>query len=167
MQHRPRCRRRKDRQPRTQQILRFRPFLARLLAPRLLKTQRPERKASKPEDAVRYAKMAERLSPRDPAQSMWSFARAAAEFGSKNYEESMEWAKVTSEIMPEFPGAWRYLAASLGHLGRLDEARAAVRQLLTISPHDNLRLVSAAFPARRPERLEQYVGGLRIAGLPE
>ena len=119
------------------------------------------------EDAVRYAKMAERLSPRDPAQSMWSFARAAAEFGSKNYEESMEWAKVTSEIMPEFPGAWRYLAASLGHLGRLDEARAAVRQLLTISPHDNLRLVSAAFPARRPERLEQYVGGLRIAGLPE
>ena len=119
------------------------------------------------DDSLEHAMLAEKLSPRDPGQSMWCFARTAAEFGFGHYEESIKWAERTLQNMPEFPGAWRYLAASLAHLGRFDEARTAVRQLLAILPKDNLRLVSTAFPARRPERLEQFVGGLRKAGLPE
>jgi adenylate cyclase len=119
------------------------------------------------EDAIQYAKTAERLSPRDPAQSMWSFARTAAEFGAGHYEDAVEWAKITAALMPEFPGNWRYLASSLAHLDRLDEAEAATSQLLAIMPHDNLRLVRAVLPSVRHERMERFVEGLRKAGLPE
>ena len=119
------------------------------------------------EKALQLAKLAEKLSPRDPAQSMWCFARTVAELGYEHHEEAVRWAKLTIETMPDFPGVWRCLAASLAHLGRLDEARAAVRQLLSISPRDSLRQISAAFPAKYPERLEIFVGGLRKAGLPE
>ncbi len=119
------------------------------------------------EAAVDHAKWAERLSPRDPAHSMWSFARTAAEFGAANYDEAVEWANLTIEALPEFPGVWRYLAASLAFLGRNQEAAAAVRQLLSVLPHDNLHLVESVFPSNRAERHERFVEGLRLAGLPE
>jgi len=119
------------------------------------------------EEAMRHAQMAQRLSPRDPGQSLWSFARACAEFGAKNYEQAVEWAITTTSAMPEFPGAWRYLASSLGHLGRLKDARAAIQQLLRVMPHDNLRMVRARLPATRSERLDRFIDGLGKAGLPE
>lgn len=98
---------------------------------------------------------------------MWSFARACAEFGVGNYEQAVEWARLATDAMPEFPGAWRYLVSSLGHLNRLEEARAAIHRLLDVLPHDNLRRVRAGLPSIRPERMEQFVDGLRKAGLPE
>ena len=118
------------------------------------------------EEAVQHAKMAQRLSPRDPGQSMWSFALACAEFGAGNYQQTVDWAKIATSVMPEFPGAWRYLAASLGHLDRLDDARAATQQLLHIMPHDNLKIVRAHLPSAKPKRMEQFIEGLRKAGLP-
>ena len=99
-------------------------------------------------------------------QSMWSFALACAEFGAGNYQQSADWAKMATSVMPGFPGAWRYLAASLGHLERLDEASAANRQLLRILPHDNLKIVRAHLPSIKNERMEQFIEGLRKAGLP-
>jgi TolB-like protein/Flp pilus assembly protein TadD len=119
------------------------------------------------DQALQYARLAQRLSPCDPGYSMWSFALASAEFGAGNYEKAVGWAKLASTIMPEFPGAWRYLASSLGHLDRKVEARVAVKGLLNISPHDNLELIRARLPSVRKERLDQFVDGLRKAGLPE
>ncbi|GEM_PF-2700091 len=129
--------------------------------------QRAGRKAPDNLDAWDYAKMAQRLSPRDPVQSMWSFARTGAEFGAGDYEESLKWAKVTTEAMPDFPAAWRYYAASLGHLDRLEEAREATERLLATMPHDNLQLVRQGLPSVRAERMDRFVDGLRKAGLPE
>jgi TolB-like protein/cytochrome c-type biogenesis protein CcmH/NrfG len=119
------------------------------------------------DEALKHAERAERLSPRDPAQSMWSFARSCAEFGVGNYEQAVQWARLATDVMPDFPGAWRYLAASLGHLDRLEEARAAVHHLLAVLPHDNLRRVRTGLHSVRPERMERFVEGLRKAGLPE
>jgi hypothetical protein len=42
-----------------------------------------------------------------------------------------------------------------------------VKELLRISPHDNLKLIGARLPSVRKERLAQFVEGLRKAGLPE
>lgn len=119
------------------------------------------------EKAVQHAKMAQRLSPRDPGQSMWSFALACAEFGARNYTEAEEWAKITTTVMPEFPGAWRYLAASLGQLDKVEEAHMAINHLLQIMPHDSLQMVSTRLPSVSRERMEQFIDGLRRAGLPE
>jgi adenylate cyclase len=117
--------------------------------------------------AVQHAVMAERLSPRDPAQSMWSFARACAEFGAGNYERALDYARKTTEAMPRFPGGWRYVVSSLGHLGRLDEARTAAEQLLQATPNESLQVVRKVLPNDRSERMERLIAGLRKAGVPE
>ncbi len=119
------------------------------------------------DEAILHAGIAERLSPHDPLYSMWSFAYTGAEFGAGHYKQSAEWARKTVETTPEFPAAWRYLAASLAFLGRMEEARAAKDQLLRVMPHENLRLVRAALPSVNRDRMERFVDGMRKAGVPE
>jgi adenylate cyclase len=119
------------------------------------------------DDALRHAELAERLSPRDPVQSMWSFARTCAEFGAGHYDRALAAARLTTEAMPRFPGGWRYVASSLGHLGRIEEARAARDELLKVAPRDSLSLVRMVLPGVHSERMERLIDGLRKAGLPE
>jgi tetratricopeptide (TPR) repeat protein len=119
------------------------------------------------EEAILHAEKAARLSPHDPIYSWWGIARINIAFGSGDYEEAVSWAKKTIAVRPGSPAGWRYLAASLAHLGRLEEAREARDQLLRVMPHDNLRLVRAYLPSANTDRMKRYVEGLRIAGLPE
>jgi len=108
------------------------------------------------------------LSPHDPIMSWWGIARTSIAFGAGDYEEAAEWAKKLTKISPRSPALWRYLAASLAHLGRTEEARAAKDQLLQVMPYENLRLVrTASFSTASPDRMERYVDGLRKAGVPE
>ena len=118
------------------------------------------------DEAAVHAEKATRLSPRDTF-SIGSFAYTNAEFGAGHYEQAIDWAKKTIEATPEFPAAWRYLAASLAFLGRMEEARAAKDQLLRVMPHENLRLVRAALPSVNRDRMERFVEGMRKAGVPE
>jgi tetratricopeptide (TPR) repeat protein len=118
------------------------------------------------EEATVHAERSFRLSPRDN-HSMWSLAQTTANFGARNYEKSVEWARKVIAATPEFPIPWRYLVASLAHLGRLEEARAAKGQLLRIMPNESLRLVYAALPSANADRLQRFAEGLRKAGIPE
>jgi TolB-like protein/Tfp pilus assembly protein PilF len=119
------------------------------------------------DEGIQHAEAAQRLSPHDPLYSVWSFAFTGVEFGAGNYEKSAEWARKTIEITPEFPAPWRYLTASLAHLGRIEEAEAAKDQLMRVMPHECLRLVRAALPSVEPDRMARFEGGLRKAGVPE
>ena len=65
------------------------------------------------------------------------------------------------------PGGLEVSAASLAHLGRSEEARAAKDELLRIMPHDNLRLVRTVFSTANSDRTGRYIEGLRKAGVPE
>ena len=118
------------------------------------------------DEALQHAEIATRLSPRDTF-AIGSFAYAGAEFGAGHYEQSVEWAQKTIEVTPEFPGGYRYLAASHAFLGRMNEARAAKDRLLRLMPHENLRLVRAALPSVNRDRMERFVQGMRMAGVPE
>ena len=118
------------------------------------------------DEGALHAGKATRLSPRDTF-AIGSFAHAGVEFGAGRYEQSVEWAKQTIEVTPEFPGGYRYLAASLAFLGRMEEARAAKDRLLSLMPHENLRLVRAALPSVNRDRMERFVEGMRRAGVPE
>jgi hypothetical protein len=63
--------------------------------------------------------------------------------------------------------AFRIKVVANAHLGRLDEARAELRRLLTIDPKLTIAAVRVLFASAAPEFLELYVSGLRLAGLPE
>jgi adenylate cyclase len=60
--------------------------------------------------------------------------------------------------------AWQRLASALGHLGRIDAARAALAQVKTLQPDFSAAYVAAAYPFRDPAYTEIFCGGLRKAG---
>jgi adenylate cyclase len=117
--------------------------------------------------AILHAERAARLSPNDPAYSWSSHARASVAFGMGQYEQAAEWAKKTIDATPASPVGWRYLTASLAHLGRIEEARAAKDRLLCILPHESAGLVQDNMPSDNPDFVNRFVDGLRKAGVPE
>ena len=59
------------------------------------------------------------------------------------------------------PGAWRVLAAGNALVGRMDEARQALRQMIRLAPNlteDRLRVFL------RDTEADRYIEGLRLAG---
>ena len=59
------------------------------------------------------------------------------------------------------------LAASCAHLGRLDEAQAAIRRALELNPKLTIARLPELFPIARYKNLDAYSEGLRKAGLPD
>jgi adenylate cyclase len=75
-----------------------------------------------------------RLSPRDPARPIRLSQVAASLYLDRNYADAMTTAQRVIWQYPRHPTAWRWLAASLGQLGRSTEAAAALEHLQTIAP---------------------------------
>jgi hypothetical protein len=58
-----------------------------------------------------------------------------------------------------YPDAYRYLAACYAHMGRLDEAKAVVEPLRSIS----FVVIPTADHLRDPDQREFFLQGLRLA----
>ena len=106
-----------------------------------------------------------RLSPRDPFMVYWYAHLGVAAFAAEHYEEAIDWAGKTIQQNPNFPGGPRLLASSLGHLGRLAEARQALDQLLRLMPGMKADDVGGQVPFKHAADMERYLDGLRRAGL--
>ena len=65
------------------------------------------------ENSIRHTENAERLSPRDPALSLWGINRATAEFCRAQYDVAAALARKAIEAAPDHPSAWRMLASSV------------------------------------------------------
>jgi adenylate cyclase len=125
------------------------------------------------ERAFRHLQEAERLRPPGVRIFNKSFGLALAYFVDGDYARVLDW---TAQDMRERSNnivALRYRAAALGLLGRLDEARQTVDQLLAANPEMTIsrcrRLVELVMknPFKRVGVVEAYYEGLRRAGLPE
>jgi adenylate cyclase len=116
--------------------------------------------------AIEQFEEARRLNPVDPKSYFPMLGLAAAHFFAGHFDETVN---ITGRILAEVPThnvARRYRAAALGHLGRIDEARAVIADLLEAQPSSNLRS-SRSSVFRDPRMSELYIGGLERAGLPE
>jgi hypothetical protein len=80
-------------------------------------------------------------------------------------EEAVRWA-TRAVLVARNPLSYRILAASLAEAGRVDEARAAMTELLRLQPNSCLRRSRAA-NYKRPKDVELYVEALHKAGAPE
>ncbi len=106
--------------------------------------------------------------PRDAHIATWYNYLGIAAFVVGRDEEAAEWARKTVEANPQFPGGYRTLVASYGHLGRLAEAEVAREKLQKLLPHLTIAQLRERLPYfRDPDDLERYLDGLRKAGLPE
>ena len=116
--------------------------------------------------AIEHFERAKRLSPLDPQAPIFSTGIAWANFIEGRYEEAAKGADVMVRER-HHPTALRCKVASLGLLGRADEAREAVRELLATQPFATVSKLKTLMPMRRPEDMARYLDGLRKAGVPE
>ena len=105
-----------------------------------------------------------RLDPSGPISVMPLTQVAMSYYLEGNYLEAANAARRAAFRYPQMPLGYRTLAAALGQLGRMDEARAALQAAIDISPQ-----VFTLYVARRPPgyRLldhEHLLEGLRKAG---
>ena len=124
--------------------------------------------AGRIEDALDSLAKAERLSPRDPLLWAFTVVHALACILSHDYETAVHWARRAMQI-PRATGYWPHavLAAPLAQLGRIEQARAAVKAALEQKPDLSLSYLKKTLPTKHPGGLDPYLDGLRKAGLPE
>lgn len=120
--------------------------------------------AGQPGEALEAFGYAMRLDPHYPAIVLHFVAQA--HFALGNYEAAI---KLLNERIARNPGtdsSRMLLAACYGHLGRIDEAKAAWAEMLTINPDFSLAQRERVLPYKEPRDFQRIVEGLKKAGLP-
>jgi tetratricopeptide (TPR) repeat protein len=84
-----------------------------------------------------------------------------------NYEKAVISARRGVKISPGFVNAYKPLIASLGHLGRVEEAKPYVDKLLALEPNFTVERFRQVYPIKYDSDREHYMKGLRLAGVPE
>jgi TolB-like protein/class 3 adenylate cyclase/tetratricopeptide (TPR) repeat protein len=121
-----------------------------------------------PEAAIEACERALRLSPFDPLGYLNTCGFAIAHLVARRFEQAIEWADRTLRDQPRVATAIRINVVANAHLGRLDEARAALCRMLSIDPNFTIAAMRTLIaPLSSPQFLELYETGLRLAGLPE
>jgi tetratricopeptide (TPR) repeat protein len=120
-----------------------------------------------PEEAIRYAARAMRLSPFDPLSSQPRAATATAHLLAGRYEQAWSWAEESLQQQPSYTTGLRVLAASYALGGRVEEAQGAIARLRQFDPTIRVSGLQDRIPLRRPEDVAKFAEGLRLAGLPE
>jgi TolB-like protein/tetratricopeptide (TPR) repeat protein len=120
--------------------------------------------------ALEHGARARRLSPVDPmAYNHW-LSTAMAHFFAGQYQDAADAADKSLGEHVNFPPALRLKVAISGLLGRIEEGHQWVARLLAVNPDASVAKLKVFYePLLRinPKRLETYLKGLRLGGLPE
>ena len=90
-----------------------------------------------------------------------------AYFSAGDYEAGVKWAGQAGQHRPPFNAAYRMVAAALGNLGRIDEARDAAQKFIAHSPGATVTASVRQMPWKLPEHQQALADGLRKAGMPK
>ncbi len=117
--------------------------------------------------AIESIERALRGSPRDPVRWFWYHGMANAHFSLEHYDDAINWAKATAELMPGWAFSYLIAAASAGLTGKRGEAERALSGLLAVIPHYTIGRFRRNPIWTEPRDIEHIVTGLRNAGLAE
>ena len=115
----------------------------------------------RPDEGIPLIRKAMQLSPKDLLMHEFIFGIGAAHFVAGRYEQAASFARESLEARPKQAGACRLLAASLGHLGRSEEAHDAVQDMMQLVPGMSEAHLQSFLPAGVAA---QYAAGLHKAG---
>ena len=121
--------------------------------------------AGKVEPAIEALDQAYRINPRDPFNTGLPVLRAIGLFTAERDAEARDLARETLKAKPDMVGAWRILTVPTAHLGELDDAQRALAETKRLQPTISLSWARKYGPWVRPQDLERYVEGFRLAGL--
>ena len=122
------------------------------------------------EETEAHVQEALRLSPRDTSAYLWLGWVGVAKSQLGADEEAVAWHRRGIDANRNFAGTHFFLAAALGLLGRLDEARAAAQAGLALDPTFTIRRFRAGVSSDNATYLagrERMYDGMRKAGVPE
>ena len=117
------------------------------------------------EESVTYAEKCLRLSPFPGAGPFTILGRAY--FMTGRYDESITTFKKALKVSPNYLDSYIYLAANFISIGREEEAGAAVKQILKLSPKFNVESFGKRLSFLNEADVERVLSALRKAGLPE
>jgi DNA-binding SARP family transcriptional activator/TolB-like protein len=84
-----------------------------------------------------------------------------------DYERAVLAGHRAVEANPNFTPGYKPLIASLGHLGRREEAHIFVNKLLSLEPNFTVERFGQIYSFKKANDRERYMEGLRLAGVPE
>jgi TolB-like protein/class 3 adenylate cyclase/Flp pilus assembly protein TadD len=113
-----------------------------------------------------------RLSPHDTTAFIWMTNAGIAKNHLGSWEQTVVWCRRAIEANRNSPVPHFLMGTALAQLGRLDEARSAVKAGLALNPNFSISRARALWTARSDDptylaRLEPILDGLGKAGVPE
>ena len=105
--------------------------------------------------------------PYDPHPYFFQTARCIAYSLEGKHEKAVALGKRILRENPNFNATYRPLIASLGHLGRIDEARMYLRRLQNLEPGFSIDWFRENYPPLQDDDCRRYIEGFRKAGVPE
>jgi adenylate cyclase len=118
------------------------------------------------EEAVVAMERSVRIGPSDPWLFLFLNGVAGCRYMLRDYERSVEAARLSTERFEQYPSGPRFLAMALAQLGREEEAARALARFLTLSPGHTLAAARNSYPFRHEADVQHFLGGLAKAGLP-
>jgi class 3 adenylate cyclase/TolB-like protein/Flp pilus assembly protein TadD len=117
-------------------------------------------------EAVQATAKALRLSPIDPLRDYYDSLAATAACSAEDFEGAIRHARRSLRANRAHASTWRALAVSLSLAGHLDEARAAVAQLLALQPGFTVSRWLSRAPFEGSPVARVWSEALRKAGAP-
>ena len=105
-----------------------------------------------------------RHSPRDSLRAPLLQSLTIANYTAKRYEDAVSVGQVAIREFPTFPLPYRWVAAALGQLGCIDDAREALQKAIAISQDSFEFYARSRQPWMRPTAYEHMLDGLHKAG---
>jgi len=115
------------------------------------------------DEALDRLRQAMRASPHDPLTWLWTLWSAAAQLYAGKFDAALETLHQFLRLRPGFANPQDLIAVCLAHLGRLDEARAALERIPK-RLSEGFRRFHQRPPWLRPEDFAVRQEGLRLAG---
>lgn len=120
------------------------------------------------DEALLHFQKAIDLSPHDPQRWAFQSYRALAHLVAGQFEQALEWSQKATRV--PFCHYWPFAhrVSALGHLGRVDQSRAAVGDLRQRVPQFTRGFArKRLFYVKDPVHVAVYLEGLRRAGIGE
>jgi adenylate cyclase len=120
--------------------------------------------SGRPKEGLAALERSFRIDPRDPQFVKRLTQMVLGLYFSREYGAAVEVAKWAIRSYPDFPNFYRWLAAALGQLDRIEEARKALEKAIAVVPGSFEKNVLGRMPWMRPEDHDHMLEGLRRAG---
>ncbi len=116
-------------------------------------------------EAISMIEKAMRINPRFPF--WYLFALGQTQFFLTRFDAAAESFKKAIERNPSASWSHRWLLATYGHLGMLDDAEWEISELKALNQPPTLENAKEDSPVVDPANLKLYIDGMRKAGVPE